>query len=182
MGVILPRREDLIYEEPMDDARAQRVAIKRLNLRVVLTELQNGSREDPFKEIYRMQTIGDNQHVIGIVEALQDEHYLYIITPWCEGGSLMNHIRLAPGQLSVDQQARILFEQILEDLYYLNRINGICHRDIKPGNFLISGNGRVLLSDLAMSFQMPPGGLVNHIGQFGTPPYMVCASYEENIR
>lgn len=173
MGVIIPRRQDLIYEEPMDDAHAQRVAIKRLDLQVVRMELANGSREDPFKEVFRMQTIGDNQHVVGIIEALQDERYLYIITPWCEGGSLLNHIPLVPGQLSVDQQARILFEQILEDLVYLNHVHSICHRDVKPGNFLVSGEGRVLISDLAMSFRMPPGGMVNHIGQFGTPPYMV---------
>ncbi|KAL3910715.1 MAG: hypothetical protein SGILL_007584, partial [Bacillariaceae sp.] len=172
MGVIIPRREDLIYVEPNDEASAQRVAIKRLDLQVVNAELARGSREDPFKEIYRMQTIGDNHHVVGMIEALQDDRYLYIITPWCEGGSLQNHIPLAPGQLSVDAQARILFEQILEDLHYLNQVHGICHRDIKPGNFLVSGNGRVLLSDLAMSFAMPPGGLVNNIGLFGTPPYL----------
>ncbi|KAL3914093.1 MAG: hypothetical protein SGARI_000312 [Bacillariaceae sp.] len=160
MGVIIPRREDLIYVEPYDDANAQRVAIKRLDLGVVHAELQEGSREDPYKEIYRMQTIGDNIHVVGIIEALRDENYLYIITPWCEGGSLQNHIPLAPGHLTVEAQARILFEQILEDLHY-------------PGNFLVSGNGRVLMSDLAMSFVMPPGGMVNHIGLFGTPPYLV---------
>jgi serine/threonine protein kinase len=173
MGVIIPRREDLIYEEPMDEDHAQRVAIKRLSLEVVTKELENGSREDPYKEIWRMQTIGDNHHILGCIEALQDEQFLYIITPWCEGGSLLNHIPLAPGQLLVDEQARILFEQILEDLDCMHRVHGICHRDLKPANFLVSGTGRVLISDLAMSFIMPPGGFVNHIGQFGTPPYMV---------
>jgi serine/threonine protein kinase len=173
MGIVIPRRDDLIYEEPVDEYHAQRVAIKRLRLDVVNVELANGSREDPFKEIWRMQTMGDSMHVVPIVEALRDNKYLYIITPWCEGGSLLDHIPLAPGQLSVSAQARILFKQILEDLDYIHNQHGICHRDIKPANFLVSGNGRVLISDLAMSFRMPPGGIVNHIGQFGTPPYMV---------
>jgi len=174
MGVIIPRRKhDLIYEEPSEQ-KAQRVAIKRLDLGVVNMELRNGSRENPFKEIYRLQTMGDNVHVVGIIEALQcDKHYLYIITPWCEGGSLSDNIPLVPNeQYSVEDQARILFQQILENLHYVNRVHGICHRDLKPANFLVRG-GRVLIADLAMSFIMPEGGFVKDIGQFGTPPFMV---------
>lgn len=174
MGIILPRREsDLMYEEPTEE-EAQRVAIKRLELKVVQEELQNGSRENPFKEIFRMQTIGDNHHVCSMIEALQDETHLYIITPWCDGGSLSDNIPLAPNeQYSVEDQARILFQQILEGLHYLHRVHGICHRDIKPANFLVSASGRVLIGDLAMSFVMPQGGVVKDIGQFGTPPFMV---------
>jgi serine/threonine protein kinase len=173
MGVILPRRPDLIYEEPQEH-EVQRVAIKRLDLTVVNTELQGGSREDPYKEIWRMQTMGDNIHVIGLVEALQDDRFLYIITPWCLGGSLVEHIPLVPtAQMSIEAQARILFAQMLEDLEYIHEVHGICHRDVSPGNFLVSGNGRVLLSDLAMSFRMPASGIVNYVGQFGKPPYWI---------
>ena len=174
MGIVIPRREgDLMYEEPTEE-QAQRVAIKRLDLQVVTKELQNGSRENPFKEAFRMQTIGDNHHVCSMIEALQDESHLYIITPWCDGGSLSDNIPLAPNeQYTVEDQARILFQQILEGLYYLHRVHGICHRDIKPANFLVSASGRVLIGDLAMSFVMPQGGVVHDIGQFGTPPFMV---------
>ena len=174
MGVIIPRREsDLMFVESMEE-EAQRVAIKRLDLKVVTQALQNGSRENPFKEIFRMQTIGDDHHVCSIVEALQDETHLYIITPWCGGGCLSDNIPLVPNaQYSVEDQARILFQQILEGLYYLHRLHGICHRDIKPANFLVSASGRVLIGDLAMSFVMPKGGTVKDIGQFGTPPFMV---------
>ena len=184
MGIIIPRREgDLIYEEPTE-ADAQRVAIKRLNLEIVTKELDCGSRENPFKEIFRMQTIGDNHHICSIIEALQCETHLYIISPWCDGGSLSDNIPLAPNdQYTVEDQARIIFKQILEGLHYMHRVHGICHRDIKPANFLVSGSGRVLIGDLAMSFVMPKGGIVQDIGQFGTPPFMVpeialCRSFD----
>ena len=62
---------------------------------------------------------------------------------------------------------------MLEALEYLHEHCGICHRDIKPANFLVNNQGRVLLADLAMTFRMPPSGIVNHIGHFGTPPYWV---------
>lgn len=174
VGIIIPRRkDDLLYEEPMEH-EAQRVAIKRLDLNVVRQELQNGSRENPFKEISRMQMIGDNHHVCSIIEALQDENYLYILTPWCGGGSLSDNIPLAPNErYSVEDQARIIFQQILEGLHYLHRVHRICHRDIKTANFLVSESGRVLIGDLAMSFVMPTGGIVKPIGIFGTPPFMV---------
>jgi serine/threonine protein kinase len=172
MGVILPRRPDLIYMEPPGQD-VQRVAIKRLDLTVVTMELRNGSREDPYKEIWRMQTMGDDFHVIKLVEALMDDQFLYIITPWCDGGSLVDNIPLRRGGLSIEAQARILYAQMLEDLEYIHEVHGICHRDISPGNFLVSRNGRVLLTDLAMSFRIPPGGIVTDVGQFGKPPFWV---------
>jgi serine/threonine protein kinase len=184
-GFMIPRGAEMHFQEPAED-EAQIVAIKRLSRKVVDTELANGSRENPYREIYRMQTIGDNIHVLGIIEALQNDEYLYICTPWADVGSLSN-IGLVPTvrpppithpgiprELPLEEErARRIFRQMMEGLEYLHDECGICHRDIKPANFLVNNRGRVLLADLAMTFPMPESGIVNHIGHFGTPPYWV---------
>jgi serine/threonine protein kinase len=160
VAAVLPRRaDDLLYEEPTAET-VQRVVIKKLFKEVVHRELDRGSEEDPYKEIYRMQSIGDDFHVVGCTEALQDEQYLYIISPYCEGESLIEHSPLRP--IPNEAHARELFRQMLQDLEYLHEQHAICHRDIDPGNFLVSRGGRVMLNDFAMSIPIPIplGGLV----------------------
>jgi serine/threonine protein kinase len=156
-GLMLRRREsDGIYEEPSSSnedttdttssssssqrQQVTKVAIKRIKLQILQTELANGCREDPYREIYRLQTIGDNQHVLPIVEALQDEKYLYIITPWCEEGSLLDYMLKKPlctryqsTFAEGEDRARKYFIQMMEDIQYIHEKHGICHRDIKPG-------------------------------------------------
>jgi serine/threonine protein kinase len=161
-GIVLPRLEEGVYQMRN---QCERVAIKCLNKRVVEAELRNGSREDPYIEILRMQTIGhDNVHVLGCIEALQDETYLYIIMPFCEQGSLYSKI-FGREELSSEDQASIEFRQILENLGYL-RDNHICHRDLSLDNCMIY-QGRVVFSDLARSFRLPPNASYVH----GTNPH-----------
>ena len=44
---------------------------------------------------------------------------------------------------------------------------------------MINDNGRLILNDLAMSFKIPPSGIVNHIGRFGTSCYLVPEVYQK---
>ena len=166
-AVILPRRPDGLYQMPNRD-KCERVAIKCLNKQVVEAALKAGSKEDPYKEIYRMQTMGDNVHVLGCIEALQDETNIYIIMPYCEEYSLL---RLIPGGEGLPEaQARHYFKQILENLQYL-REHRICHRDVSPDNCMVY-RGRVVLNDLARSFELPPeASHVYGTDTHGKPPY-----------
>ena len=166
-GVTLPRLAECVYQMPNRE-KYERVAIKCLNKRVVEAALRAGSREDPYNEIYRMQTMGDNVHVLGCIEALQDETYIYIIMPYCENYSLL---RLIPGGEGLPEaQARYYFQQILENLKYL-RDHRICHRDVSPDNCMVY-RGRVVFSDLARSFQLPPeASHVYGTNAHGKPPY-----------
>jgi serine/threonine protein kinase len=180
-GVILPKVRDGVYHLPTQE-NAQKVAIKRLSKAAVIEYLQKGGNENPFKEIQRMKWLGDNHHVLGLVEALHDEHFLYLIMPYCEGGSLVDWIFHKRDR--IHQQFggfAAVYLNLLENLEYLHS-NGVCHRDLSPDNCMVLGNGRIVLTDLAMSFKMPPGGLTTKIGggSFGKPAYLppeVVAGY-----
>eukprot|EP00934_Nitzschia_sp_Nitz4_P008045 Nitzschia sp. Nitz4//scaffold36_size144017//37676//38815//NITZ4_003074-RA/size144017-processed-gene-0.35-mRNA-1//1//CDS//3329549420//8035//frame0 len=167
-GIILHRRPDGLYQEPSPDT-VEWVAIKQLNRAVVLQSLEQGKRENPFKEIYRMQTIGDNIHVLSCIEALYDDTFMYIIMPYCEEESLVEWIPWSRGM--AEPNARQRFQEILENLAYL-RHHGICHRDLSPDNCMIY-RGRVVFTDLAMSVRVPPGtNLLTPLGGFGKPAYL----------
>ena len=175
LGYILPRVDTgsvtgpAVFREPSED-EAQRVAIKRL-VKSVLAACQNEA-EDPEKEIFRMKTIGDSYHVLECVEALEDDRYLYIISPFAEEQTLVEKI------IQPETTARIIFRQLLEDLHYLHKKHRICHRDISPGNCLVH-KGRILLNDLAMSHLIPlnSGGWVHPFGRWGKPPYWTPESF-----
>jgi serine/threonine protein kinase len=179
------KKKERLYRQPVEENECQKVAIKRLDLRIVSSALREGCREDPYREIFRLQTMGDNYHVLPLLEALRDKQYLYIITPWCDGGSLLDRIPLQAsiqslcGGKSTEDQARKYFRQMMEDLEYIHEQHGVGHRDIKPGNFLLNDKGRLLLSDFAMSYKIPPSGIVKHMGRFGTPQYLVPEVYNQ---
>jgi serine/threonine protein kinase len=174
-GVILPQVSPGVFQAPTAE-QAQLVAIKRLKKSVVDDCLAQGRRENPYKEIQRMQTLGDNLHVLGCLEALVDtkNDFLYIIMPYCEQQSLAEWI---PWNQGVSEgQAQAVFSQIISSIVYLHD-RGICHRDLSPDNCMIY-NGRVVLIDLAMSFQIPvhpPGSgssPTTPMGGFGKPAYL----------
>ena len=154
------------FQAPTPDT-VQYVAIKRLRKAVVQRYLKVGGHENPYVELGRMQQYGDNIHVLGCLEALQDETFLYIITPYCEIGSLVDCIPWQQRGMILEDQARMYFEQLLENVRYLQE-RGICHRDLSPDNCMVY-RGRLVLTDLAMSFRVPQP----REGENGQGPVMV---------
>jgi len=59
-----------------------------------------------------------------------------LVTEYCAGGELFNKI-VSLGQFS-EHDAATLFKQMMNSLKYCNT-KGICHKDLKPENFLFSG-------------------------------------------
>ena len=161
----------VIFREPTEE-EAQTVSIKRLSKSVL--ETFKNEAEDFEKEIVRMDKIGDNVHVLGSIETLEDDRYLYIISPHVDGGTLADQIALQSMNtcLSSESQVRVMFRQLLEDLQYIHETHLICHRDISPSTCVLH-EGRVVLNDLATSHQIPKagGGWIQPFGRWGKPAY-----------
>eukprot|EP00536_Pseudo-nitzschia_multiseries_P007533 jgi/Psemu1/18154/gm1.18154_g len=172
-GVVLPKTTSHagVFQMPKPE-EAERVAIKRLSKEVVREHLAVGGRENPYKEIQRMQWLGDNHHVLGLVEVLQDTDYLYIITPYCEGGNLVQWIFQKWDSLGEHFESfASIYLNILENMDYLHR-NGVCHRDLSPDNCMVLGNGRIVFNDLAMSFRIPTGDMTTGTTFYGKTSYL----------
>jgi len=140
-----------LYRVPRDDEIPERVAIKCLNIKVVEGVLSQGSLENPYREISRMESIGDDIHFLRCIEAFRDKENIYIVTPDCTE-SLYDLQRLP------EKEALGYFWQILDCLVDL-RDREICHRNLSPTECLIY-NGRVILTGLSRSFRLPPGASV----------------------
>jgi serine/threonine protein kinase len=153
-AVVYPALGNDIFAVPMD--RPQYVAIKRLSKSAIEHARLQGGGENPYKEMARMEELGDNVHVLRHVEFLEDQEYLYIITPKaCTLGTLKDIIKWHRSDLLMEpHQVHALFCKMLRILVYLEE-HGINHHDLSPDNFLFLTPDNLVVFDLALSDRMP---------------------------
>eukprot|EP00347_Sterkiella_histriomuscorum_P023654 403333852 len=81
----------------------------------------------------------DHPNIINFYEIYKDQTHFHIVTEFCEGGELFEHI-MDKGTLS-EQEAAIIVLKIVSAIRHLHEKN-ICHRDLKPENVLFEVKGK----------------------------------------
>ena len=142
----------------------EHVAIKQVEWRRVYA-MRGRLLEDPIKEIAAMQLIGNNHpNVLGSMEVLQDNEYLYSVMPFCRGGDLFGVVLEVAEKRQANEAiegaggmsepiARYWFRQLLFGLHYLQS-KGVCHRDLSLENILVDVN-HCLIIDMGMCLRVP---------------------------
>lgn len=122
-----------------------------------IREMRGQHMEDPVKEVSAMQFVsrdGCHRNVLGTLDVLKDNEYLYSFMPFCSEGELFAFVK-KDGHFS-EPVARYWFKQILDGLGHLQRM-GICHRDLSLENILVDKRTQTLIIDFGMCLRVPFG-------------------------
>ena len=101
-----------------------------------------------FQHEIRMQAQLDHVNLVRAFDAGHDGNVHYLVTEYVPGTDLRRLLR-SEGPLTIQQAANIVM-QAANGLDYAHQ-SGLIHRDVKPGNLLVTPDGRAKVSDLGLS-------------------------------
>ena len=129
-------------------ARDQKLARRQVALKRVFPSSEGGTE----RFLREAQSIASLSHknIRAVYDQAEDEHGPYLVMEYVEGESLRDLVR-RDGPLDDDTFAR-LTRQLIEALAHAHA-TGIIHRDVKPGNVLISKDGDAKLTDFGLARQ-----------------------------
>jgi serine/threonine protein kinase len=111
----------------------------------------------------------NHPHIVEIYDAVVEPDHSYLVMEYVPGTTLEAHASVA-NLLPLYKVVEIIFKSIRALEYAFQ--HGIIHRDIKPGNILLSEAGETKVSDFGASFQQRPGHTTTQIAGVGSPAYM----------
>ena len=111
----------------------------------------------------------NHPHIVDILDAVAEPDHSYVVMEYVPGTTLEAHSDVST-LLPLNKVVEIIFKSI-RALEYAHR-HGVIHRDIKPGNILLSESGETKVSDFGASFQQRPGQDTTQIAGVGSPAYM----------
>jgi serine/threonine protein kinase len=124
----------------------------------------------------------DHRNIIGLIDVIEDECYVHIVTELCDGGELFDRIiqKASSEDCNGDvpcfaecDAARVVY-QILGAISYMHD-RGIVHRDIKPENILfetVDERSNIKIIDLGLSRKHHDGIDRPMSSLVGTPYYI----------
>jgi LysM repeat protein/tRNA A-37 threonylcarbamoyl transferase component Bud32 len=111
-----------------------------------------------------------HENIVRFYAFEQDDLTAFIVMDYVEGTTLRAEIARADGPLPSERVLAIT-RQVCAALNYAH-LEGVIHRDVKPGNIMLRPDGRVLLSDFGISKAMDAATATATTVSVGTPAYM----------
>lgn len=140
------------------------VAVKQMDKERMLRKgMKHGDVE---REISMMKAC-PHENITRLYNTYEDLHAIYLALEYCDGGDFGDKVK-ERGVSLTEEEANEWMRQVVSAVAALHS-KCICHRDIKPDNFMIS-NDRLKLSDFGLALILPKGKLLTE--RCGTPAFM----------
>jgi serine/threonine protein kinase len=164
MGIVY-RGYDPVIKRP--------VAIKTIRRELIEEDERAESLAGRFRK--EAQAAGALNHpgIVSIYEYGEDANHAFIAMEYVEGNSLREY--LARGARFEERDIVSIMSQLLDALDFAHK-RTVWHRDVKPANIIIMGNGRIKLADFGIArIESSDRTLANVI--MGTPGYIAPEHY-----
>jgi serine/threonine protein kinase len=123
-------------------------------------------QQDIEREINVMQAL-QHENVTRLLDTFVDQKSIYLALEYCDGGDFGDKVK-ERGLAVSEGEAADWMRQILSAISALHK-QGVCHRDIKPDNFMVHGE-TLKLADFGLAVFLTPGRLLTD--KCGTPAFM----------
>jgi tetratricopeptide (TPR) repeat protein len=111
----------------------------------------------------------DHPHIVQIYEVGEHQGQHYFSMKYIDGGSLADQV---PQLVRDPKAAAGLLATVARAVHYAHQ-RGILHRDLKPGNILLDGQGQPLVTDFGLAKRVAADTGQTRTGAIlGTPSYM----------
>jgi len=121
------------------------------------------------KELEILKECNDSEYTVRYSGCYMKDGTLMIVMEYCEGGSVLDLMKMCKKQLTEDQIA-VICAHIVKGLIYLHA-HHIIHRDLKAGNVLLAREGRAKLADFGVSAKVTKT-LEKKYSKVGSPYWM----------
>src|SRR3979409_1237315 len=148
-----------------DETLQRQVAIKLMN-REVASESDQLER---FRREARAVAQLSHPHIVGVIDAGEDESRPYIVFEYVEGETLKERIHEL-GRLPVDESLAYAIE--IARALGSAHAHGIVHRDVKPQNVLVDEEGSAKVTDFGIARPLDQEGLTADGRVLGTTDYV----------
>src|SRR4051812_45098254 len=148
-----------------DSTLERRVAIKLMH-RDIAADTDQLER---FRREARAVAQLNHPHIVGVIDAGEEDGRPYIVFEYVEGETLKGRIRRL-GRLPVDEAIAYAIE--VARALSAAHSRGIVHRDVKPQNVLVDEEGSAKVTDFGIARSMDDSGLTAEGRVLGTTDYV----------
>ena len=121
---------------------------RRVAIKVLPQSKSNSDSIANFKREIQTQAKLDHRNLVRAYDAGHDGNVYFLVTEYVPGTDLRRLVR-SRGPLTMKQAASVITQAALGIEYAHSQ--GLIHRDVKPGNLLVTPEGSVKVSDLGLA-------------------------------
>jgi CRP-like cAMP-binding protein len=153
----------IVYDA--EDARGRRAALKMMSHRLVY-------EADACRQFQREAEIiqaFDHPHIVRMYDRFAAFHTYFLALEFCEGRPLDAQLKRT-GPLD-EEEVRKIVGQLASGLAYAHGA-GVIHRDVKPSNVMVAGDGTLKIMDFGLARPVDDFPMSQESAVVGTPAYM----------